>query len=372
VVDQVRVPVYAIGDPGAAGDVQGVPAAVVAPVPDVALDAGAVGPLTVRAASVRGAGHRYDGTPRQDDFGLAVAGPAGEWLVVAVADGVSAGPRSHLAARVAVRSGLQQVQAALAASSPDQLAWDEVIGTVAGHVLLQARKEAGDDTLTAGDAAHVMATTLSIVVVPLAAALEPAPATVVALGDTSVWLRRAGVWQSVTAVKNAGEAIASSAVLALPLLPGGPIVPAAPVLEPGDALFVVSDGVGDPLGDGAGVVAEALGRAWSSPPNRYEFAAQVDFHRRSHTDDRTVVGIWFDGAAAPEAEPELRDSDGPPPDPRVDLAPTVPGDASPADGSAPSAAPPGAPGATADDGAPDGPGPAGLGSAGLGSAAPGG
>jgi hypothetical protein len=297
-----RVPPVVIGEPGEAARLEGTPAMVLMQQPDAMLDAGQLGPVTVRAASVRGAGHRYDGTARQDDFCLGTAGPDDGWLVAVVADGVSAGPRSHIAARVAVRLGVQLVSGCLEDGPPSSIAWDELVGTIAGHVLLQARKEGGDPEMDAHAASKTMATTLAIVILPLAPDGDGRRAcTVLPIGDTSVWILRAGSgWESVTAIKNDGEAVASSAVFALPLLPADALVPIPATLEPGDALFVVTDGVGDPLGDGDGEVGRALAKAWAEPPNRYEFAAQVDFGRRSHTDDRTVIGLWPDRADTSE------------------------------------------------------------------------
>jgi hypothetical protein len=306
-----RVPSVVIGEPGEAARLEGTPAMVLMQQPDAMLDAGQLGSVTVRAASVRGAGHRYDGTARQDDFCLGTAGPDDGWLVAVVADGVSAGPRSHIAARVAVRLGVQLVSECLEGGPPSSIVWDELVGTIAGHVLLQARKDGGDPELDAHAASRIMATTLAIVIMPLAADGDGRRAcTVLPIGDTSVWILRAGGrWESVTAIKNAGEEVASSAVFALPLLPIDALVPIGATLEPGDAIFVVTDGVGDPLGDGDGEVGRALAQAWADPPNRYEFAAQVDFGRRSHTDDRTVIALWPDRVDAAEVSPVLSTDD---------------------------------------------------------------
>ena len=135
---------YDIGEPGAAARLEGLPAMLFAQQPDTVLDAGVVGALTIRGASVRGVGHRYDGTCRQDDFCLGVAGADDEYLVAVVADGVSAGPKSHIAARVAVRLGVQLLTEALERGGPETIIWDQLVGTIAGHVMLQARKESGD------------------------------------------------------------------------------------------------------------------------------------------------------------------------------------------------------------------------------------
>jgi hypothetical protein len=285
-----------IGDAGAAADLEGSPAMLAVPQPDAIIDAGLYGPLVVRAASVRGAGHRYDGTPRQDDFCLGAGGQNNEWFVVAVADGVSAGPSSHVASRAAVRFGVKLVTDRLAQMSPSDLDWNDIVGSVAGFVLAQARNETGNQQLTARDAARVMATTIVFAVVPVYPIQSGMRrCTVVPIGDTSGWVLRAGGrWASVTDIKNADNAVAVSATAALPLLPSTGMVPLSVDLGPGDALFVLTDGVGDPLGDGTGEVGAALARAWARPPDRYQFAAQVDFRRRSHTDDRTVVAIWPD------------------------------------------------------------------------------
>ena len=295
----------AIGDAGTAGEVEGPPAMLAVPQPDTMIDAGEYGPLIVRAASVRGVGHRYDGTPRQDDFCLGVGGASNEWFVVAVADGVSSGPTSHVASRAAVRFVIKLLNSKLASSAPSALDWNEVIGGVAGFVLAQARNESRDPHLDAGAAAKLMATTIVIAVVPVypnSAGVRSC--AVLAVGDTSAWVLGAnGQWRSETAIKNDGAAVASSATAALPLLPPGDFSPISVELGPGEVLFVMTDGVGDPLGDGKGEVGRSLARAWSDPPDRYTFASQVDFRRRSHTDDRTVVGIWTGRGKASGEDP---------------------------------------------------------------------
>ena len=62
---------------------------------------------------------------------------------------------------------------------------------------------------------------------------------------------------------------------------------------PDDVLVLMTDGIGDPLRDGAGQVGRLpgghVGDARRSP---LEFAAQVDFTRKSHDDDRTAVAVW--------------------------------------------------------------------------------
>jgi hypothetical protein len=57
------------------------------------------------------------------------------------------------------------------------------------------------------------------------------------------------------------------------------------------ALFLMSDGVGNPLAWVEGVRA-ALAGWWAVPPDIFDFGRQVGFARKTHVDDRTVVGLW--------------------------------------------------------------------------------
>jgi hypothetical protein len=118
-------------------------------------------------------------------------------------------------------------------------------------------------------------------------------AVVLPVGDTSAWVLRSGAtWEPLQAVKNAGAAIASAAVTALPAVAGHAGTPTFTRVRSGDALVLMTDGVGDPLGDGTGDVGQFLASVWSSPPTDLQFAAQVGFARKSFDDDRTAVALW--------------------------------------------------------------------------------
>src|ERR1700733_13714184 len=96
--------------------------------PDTIADGGSAFDLTVRAASVRGLHKRFVGGPRQDDLCLGVHS-ASATLIVAVADGVSAAPRSDLGAALSVRYAIAAVARQLDAGEVDwanvfdQAAW---------------------------------------------------------------------------------------------------------------------------------------------------------------------------------------------------------------------------------------------------------
>ena len=288
---------YEVGDPGRAAR------EVVAPPPlnpsdpaDTQIDAAAAGGLVIRAASVRGISHRHEGTPRQDEYAICTTDD-GRWLVVGVADGVSAGSLSHQAATIACRAAGALVRDALVTDAPEAIPWAEVINAIAGRIVVHGRRVLGEDgsgEISPADVARAMATTLVVAVVATGPGDDGTHlGALLAIGDTSAFVFGADrTWRPVTSVKNDGATVASSATIALPYVPQDPLVAAPLTLAAGEALFVMTDGVGDPLGRGQGEVGDFLGEAWAEPPDPISFAGQVGFARRSYDDDRTTVGIW--------------------------------------------------------------------------------
>lgn len=281
--------------------------------PDTALDAGWVGDLDVRAASVRGLAHRYAAVVRQDAYGFARDRESG-WFIAVVADGVSAGRLSHDAARLVAHHGPRMVAERLRHTDPVDLAWHELFSQLgalvlrAGHRSLvrdstaggPAHREQGGESGVEPDAERVaaeMATTATFVVCGPLDEVHGRRVVVAWLGDSPVWALRAEGWMCLSEIKGHGRDVCSSTVAALPRVPES--AADLPVrdwrIDADDAVFVMTDGVGDPLGDGTGEVAVRLADAWSSPPDPLDFAAQVGFGRKSYDDDRTVVGIWSRG-----------------------------------------------------------------------------
>jgi len=244
---------------------------------------------TVRAASVRGLSHRHYARVRQDDYALRVT-PDARYLVVCVADGVSSGELSHLAAWWAVHEGTDELRRLLARTRPDELPWPSFLAWVADLIV----KQAGDHVEGVGsdprEVAGHMATALTYAVMELEG--EERAVHLLTVGDTSGWiLGRDGGWRPQQPVKNADVDIHSSAVSALPVLSATPR-PVRTSVAPGEALVLMTDGIGDPLGNGSGAVGRFLASSWAEPPADLEFAAQVGFARRSFDDDRTAVAIW--------------------------------------------------------------------------------
>jgi len=286
---------------------------------DTAIDAGITGALDVRAASIRGKSHRDKrdspfSTTRQDEYCFQLTAD-GRWLVVVVADGVSSGDESHVAATIVARRGCSTVANMLdEGTAVEDIAWTEVAGllsTVIVREWLKRRPEPFDpedfaaktaeeaDELRRRCAVDCATTALAAVVsTQLESDATVAFTGVVLAGDSSLWLLEPDTgWRALSKVKNEDAEIASNVTSGLPIV--GDVETHVERIAPGAALFLMSDGLGDPLGGGSGEVGRYLAEHWQRPPSGYAFAATLDFYRRTFDDDRTAVGIWL----ADETEP---------------------------------------------------------------------
>lgn len=252
--------------------------------------------LELRAASVRGLSHRHYGTVRQDEYGYRTTRD-GRYLVVAVADGVSNSKLSHKAAALVCRVGSDAVAKDLETTAPEDLDWPDLIAWLSGEIVALARSVPAPrtDGEEPGyrEVAAVMAATALFAVIDLHPAGDALTAHVFAVGDSPAWVLRDGTqWEPLLEVKNSGEGVATSTTRALPLRSRTAGMATRATVRPGDVLVLMSDGISDPLGDGTGSVGRFLADAWREPPAPLAFAAQVDFARRTHDDDRTAVAIW--------------------------------------------------------------------------------
>lgn len=286
-------------------------------VPDTVADGAQCNSVSYRAASLRGLSHQQYGKPRQDGFGFCLPGN-GEWLVACVADGVSDGRLSHEAAAIACEQLPRRIGAAITPlgagdvedwpSFSEQLPWEQTISEVNSSIIDRAsawylrhapsNDEAGDEDgdvqalLSPTNAAVIMSTTAIALVMPTqpdAAGGHPFT-VVVAAGDSSAFQMSSGVWEPLTLVKNAGADIASSTVNPLPRTQAVRFSHGR--LEPGECLAVMTDGLGDPLGTGRGVVGRFLAEVWAEPPDVLSFASQLGFLRKTFVDDRTAFCVW--------------------------------------------------------------------------------
>jgi hypothetical protein len=308
---------YAIGEAGrAARELAAGPPAAPAGQADAELTAATVAGMIIRAATVRGLLHRFNGTAGQDAFALARAATAGgaDRAVAVVCDGVGALGRSGEAARLASRCLADLGAAGQPWPAAFARANDEV-GARAKEALSAGSPDADLDG---------MATTAMAATVGRAGGEWVVDAAWV--GDSPLWhLGADGQWSALAGLPDEDDAEAFHGTGVRPLPSAHGACTAGEFHVRGGAIFLMSDGVGDPL-RWSGEVRDALARWWRRPPDPFSFAAQVGFARRSHVDDRTVIGIWPGTGEPDDTEPERG---GPEPDGvpvRLEGTGDVPGD----------------------------------------------
>ena len=240
--------------------------------------------LTLRAASMAGSNHRQQRRVRQDSF--AVAEPAEDILVVAVADGVGGLPYSHFAATWTCQAACKLLS--------DTLILHPDLHTLRPEVVLSSV----NDGLVAlrTSLAVEFATTLVIGAIACTNAdhalgwfARVGDSTAAALSQTPDGEPQ---WRFLFGEKtDAQDGIATTRTSALPHHAQGYEHLLIPIPR-GRAVFLLTDGVRIPL-ELSPSVREGLGRRWLTPPAPLDFASHVSFNRRGEFDDRTVVGIWL-------------------------------------------------------------------------------
>jgi len=283
--DAVPGNVLAIGAPGRAALElpPGQPPARIGPA-DVELSTASQPGLVIRAVSSRGLQHRANGTVRQDAFALGHRDVPGEdkQAVAVVCDGVGSLRRSDEAALLVSRR--------LAELATTGVPWPDAFAC-ANDELRKVAEQAAEPadwtpTLT-------MATTA--VAVTARRDADSWTGEVAWVGDSTLWhLNDDGQWRLISgsAVDGEDDDYYSGRVRALPSCDG--TCEWCGFRVHGGALFVMSDGIGNPL-RWSHEVAQTLAGWWARPPDPFVFAAQVGFARRGHMDDRTVIGLWGEG-----------------------------------------------------------------------------
>jgi serine/threonine protein phosphatase PrpC len=252
--------------------------------PDSVADGGLAYGLTVRAASVRGLAKRYDGGPRQDDLCLR-RHDATRTLIVAVADGVSAAPRSDLGAALAVRQAAAAVAGQLDAGGDEELDWVQVFEHTAWALVEQARRD-GDGAGGPTQAGRALATTLVVAAIHA----DSGRIQVAAVGDSPALLLTDERLEALFAPVDR-DGLVGAPVDALPRSAGLVHAVACP-LPAGAVLLLCTDGLALPLGDGRGELGKVLIRELGEPPDIVDFARLLDFSASTYDDDRTLVAVW--------------------------------------------------------------------------------
>ncbi|MCF1510507.1 protein phosphatase 2C domain-containing protein [Streptomyces glomeratus] len=260
-----------------------------------------MGQITVRAASVSGDSHNWEGTCRQDAMTVARIGPPEtEMLLLAVADGVGSASYSHIGSYHATRQAAvfldqeaESIYSALCARNRADLSG------IASTAIARAIEHLRAEWKTLADRAgrpyldQDYATTLHVLLVPTNARIRER--VLFSVGDGGLFVLREGRWaqwnrsEDATVLETRTEALphAYSSVKATLL-----------ATKPGDVLLLGTDGITNPLAQKDQAFADHLAHAWGRPetPSLSDFLWQAQTRAKSYDDDRTVICVWEDEA----------------------------------------------------------------------------
>lgn len=257
--------------------------------PDTVCDGWSTHTLDLRLASVRGQQHRWDGRPREDDAAAAWDPNTGT-VVIAVADGVSDARQPHIGSQLACRSAVDELLKQVREGGGFVTDWQKLLSTVHWQLREQAGRLLRTPDAGVAETAELLATTL------VAGVATPTPEGVrvalLSVGDSGVWQIKHEELYPMLGGKTAGaDGLLSSAVQPLPYVPRD-FRPLEFRLEPGSVLLVGTDGFGDPVGDGRGMVGRLFADQLRRPVPPLGFAHLLDFSRETFDDDRTLIALW--------------------------------------------------------------------------------
>lgn len=269
-------------------------------VPDSIVDSGVVSDsVSVGVVSIKGASHHLSGTPRQDAYAI---GSDDSWLVIAIADGVSEGKLSHVAATEAARVAVTESLRALAVTTPDLVSWPDV-GRKARDAVRNLGRRRAQQQVGPGDVApeisdrtiaQIMSTTCDLLVAPVERRGGSLRVWRVRVsGDGSLYvLDPARGWGLLDSGKDSTSSTVDNSVGdPLPLGGDSPDVESWD-LAPGQAIVLCTDGFGDVIGEGARPVGRYLFEAWQQPLDTTQLLFTSSFVNTNADDDRTAAIVW--------------------------------------------------------------------------------
>jgi len=241
---------------------------------------------SLRAVSVRGHIHRYLGEVRQDNFAFA---RRGNYLVLAVADGVGSAQASHLGSAVVSRLVVEDealLNAIASAKTPGEVELRDISTTL--------RAIAAEHGLDESD----VSTTLTLAIVfdkPVDSTSAETFVMLAQIGDSPAFKISAGEWIELRcpAAATSGSDLIDNSVEPLPGRHTASVWVEA--FREGETLALVSDGVEDPVKSNS-AYARALADLWrQTAPAPADLLKVLDATVKSFDDDRTIIGVRFGG-----------------------------------------------------------------------------
>lgn len=285
----------------------------------VEYDFGTCGDLAVFGATSRGTKHQFRAAPNQDAFSFCSVTSPGNYLIVAVCDGVSQAKFSSYGSRRLAREAVSRLEKAIRVSTSENVPLEYEHFAKILHEASTAMKTWSTTDLDAPQQLPEstdykdLSTTIALVVIDAMQASETGYRMRAAfIGDSPIYLSSGDAYAIQTPFTKGGDLVENSTG-ALPLMNGEVVRPGWLDLRlpAGSHVVITTDGFSNALREGNTKHARILRKLWSSPTGPVSLALNItgiDFDRRGEDDDRTAVIVW-----APPFQAFAQESDSPPP-----------------------------------------------------------
>lgn len=258
-------------------------------------DALQLGSSLLLAASSKGSLHQSGTSPRQDSYAYGVFEQGEEkWIILAISDGVSASPYSHILAEYLTFSSVKELKLQLKTTNTFEIQdfaikINEMANDFCKKQLVKQNQHFDVEKYSAQMGANYFGTTLECAVIHLEKDKSSVTHFTIS-GDGGAYIfNKSLAINVVKSGKTRGEDIVSNAVSPLPLDSINEINITKVDLEEGDIFFITTDGLADFIGNGNSNLGNFLLKKLIDVKDSVEFLKIINVSMFQLDDDKTAI-----------------------------------------------------------------------------------
>lgn len=264
-------------------------------------DALQIGRSLLLAASSKGSLHQAGESPRQDSYSYGVYEENGEkWIILAISDGVSSSPYSHILAEYLTFSGVKELKLQLEAYGEVYVQdFAHKINQMANNFcrkqLVRFNQQFDESKYVAHLGANFFGATLECAVIHIIQDKQTVKQFTIS-GDGGAYIfKSSSKIDIIKSGKIRGEGIVSNAVSPLPLGDIDDVNIEEVRLEKGDVFFMATDGLSDFIGSGNSSLGKFLLEKIVEAKDAVEFLKIINVAMFQLDDDKTAVCFKAEG-----------------------------------------------------------------------------
>ncbi|HFI0621205.1 TPA: protein phosphatase 2C domain-containing protein [Streptococcus suis] len=258
-------------------------------------DALQIGHSLLLAASSKGSLHQSGESPRQDSYSYGVYEENGEmWILLAISDGVSSSPYSHILAEYLTFSSVKELKLQLEAYGEVHVQEfahkiNQMANSFCRKQLARFNQQFDDSKYVAHLGANLFGATLECAVVHIKQDNQTVKQFTIS-GDGGAYIfKSSSKIDIIKSGKIRGEGIVSNAVSPLPLGDIDDVNIEEVRLEKGDIFFMATDGLSDFIGSGNSSLGKFLLEKMVEAKDAVEFLKIINVAMFQLDDDKTAV-----------------------------------------------------------------------------------